>query len=96
MTEIKHSTDGHNGSFDYIFEGQKLAEMVYRMTSDLQMTIDHTEVHESLKGLGIGKKLLETIVEYARTEKIKIIPMCSFARVTFERVEEWRDVLLNR
>ena len=94
MTEIKHSIDGDTGSFDYIFEGEKLAEIIYTKISDSQMTIDHTEVHESLKGLGIGKKLLETIVEYARTKNLKIIPMCSFAKVTFDRVEEWRDVLL--
>ena len=93
MSEIKHTTDGLNGSFDYVVEGQNLAGMFYRMTGDLQITIDHTEVDESLKGRGIGRDLLESLVEYARTENLKVIPMCSFARVTFERVEEWRDVL---
>lgn len=93
MREIKHTTDGHNGSFDLIVEGQKLAEMVYMMTGDLQMTIHHTEVHESLEGHGIGKTLLGYLVEYARRENLKVIPMCSFARVTLERTKDWQDVL---
>ncbi len=43
------------------------------------MIIEHTEVDESLEGKGVGKQLVHTAVEYARTHNIKIstaVPLC--------------------
>jgi predicted GNAT family acetyltransferase len=33
------------------------------------------------------------VVNYARENKIKIIPLCPFAKSVFDKVEEIRDVL---
>lgn len=95
MENIKHQRDGNNGSFIYYLEGRKLAEMVYVISSEKLMVIDHTEVDESLKGQGIGKKLLATLVEYVRAHEIKVIPMCPFAQATFQKTTEWQDMLAN-
>jgi predicted GNAT family acetyltransferase len=57
------------------------------------MIIDHTEVDESLQGQGIGKKLLEQLVLFARTYDIKVVSHCQFANVTFQRMKDWQDVL---
>ncbi|MCV2983426.1 GNAT family N-acetyltransferase, partial [Escherichia coli] len=38
--------------------------------------IEHTDVDESLKGQGIGKRLVAKVVEKMRREKRKIIPLC--------------------
>ncbi len=91
--EIKHQTDNHRGSF-YVEAGtKKIAQMVYVMAGPKRMIIEHTEVDESLRGKGIGEKLLETLVEYVRKEGLKVIPLCPFAKATFKKNEQLQDVL---
>ena len=43
--------------------------------------------------LGVGKKLVEASVTWARSEKLSILPLCPFAKATFDKTPEWRDVL---
>lgn len=90
---IQHEFDGQKGSF-FIQEGAKrFAEMVYVMAGPQKMIIEHTEVDESLKGQGIGAKLLEELVDFVRKEKIKVIPLCPFAKATFKKRTDLQDVL---
>lgn len=91
---IQHKKTGGKGAFYVEQDGALLAEMSYTMPSDDKMIIDHTEVDESLSGKGVGKQLVHSAVEYARTHHIKIIPLCPFAKATLDRVKEWQDVLL--
>lgn len=76
-------------------DGAILAEMVYTMPSPDKMIIEHTEVDDSLAGKGVGKQLVQTAVDFARTNNIKIIPLCPFAKSVFDRVSEWGDVLVK-
>lgn len=92
--QIQHK-QGKVKSMFYVEQDDKiLAEMVYSTPNPGQMLIEHTEVDESLSGKGIGKQLVYAAVEYARTNNIKIIPLCPFARSVFDRVKEWQDVLI--
>jgi predicted GNAT family acetyltransferase len=50
-------------------------------------------VDSSLKGQGAGTKLLLSIVEKARKENFKILPLCPFARSVFDKHESIKDVL---
>jgi uncharacterized protein len=93
LGHIVHNKTDKGGSFDYTIEGNKLGEMVYVMAGDKKMIIDHTEVDDSLKGQGIGKKLLSDLVDYVRANNIKVFPLCPFASATFKRTKEWQDVL---
>lgn len=91
--EIQHQFDGRKGSF-YIEEGAKrFAEMVYVMAGPKKLIIEHTEVDDSLKGQGIGAKLLEALVDYVRKEEIKVLPLCPFAKATFKKRPDLQDVL---
>jgi predicted GNAT family acetyltransferase len=90
---IQHIQSDSGGSFCYIYEGERVGEMHYRMSANNKMIIDHTEVDEEMEGQGIGKHLLQALVDYVREKKIKVISRCTFARATFERMKEWQDVL---
>lgn len=93
MEEIIHEIEDQKGGFYYELNGTRLGEMVYRVAGEGQIMILHTEVDEWLKGQGVGKKLLQRLVEYARENKIRVTPICPFARATFIRMKEWQDVL---
>ena len=91
--KIQHQLDGRKGSF-FVEEGAKrFAEMVYVMAGQKKMIIEHTEVDESLKGQGVGAKLLEYLVDYVRKEEIKVLPLCPFAKATFKKRPDLQDVL---
>jgi predicted GNAT family acetyltransferase len=92
---IKHKQEGGKGMF-YVEENDKvLAELVYSIVSADKIIIEHTEVDDSLSGKGVGKQLVETATDYTRSNNIKVIPLCTFARSVFEKEKEWQDVLLN-
>lgn len=74
-------------------EGNMVAEITYMPSGDSQITIDHTYVSESLRGQGIAGKLIESVVQEAREQGYKIVPLCSYAKAVFERKSEYRDVL---
>ena len=91
--EIQHQSDGRRGSF-FLEEGDKrIAEMVYVMAGPKKMIIEQTEVDESLRGQGVGAKLLEALVDFVRKEEIKVIPLCPFASATFKKRADLQDVL---
>ena len=94
--EIQNKKVGTKGIFYIEKDKAMVAEMVYTMPSAETMIIEHTEVSESLKGQNIGTKLVKTAVEYARKNKLKIIPLCPFTLSVFKRhPEEYADVWLK-
>lgn len=91
--EIQHQSDGRRGSFFIAGSEKRIAEMVYVMAGPDKLIIEHTEVDESLKGKGVGAKLLEALVDFVRKEEMKVIPLCPFAKATFKKRTDLQDVL---
>ncbi|MEQ8425550.1 MAG: GNAT family N-acetyltransferase [Cyclobacteriaceae bacterium] len=91
--EILHKETETKGSFYVEQDGTVLAEMTYSKAGEKMIIIDHTEVGEALKGKGVGLQLVKASVDHARTLKIKILPLCPFAKSVFDKKEEFRDVL---
>lgn len=82
-----------NGNFNINNEGRKVALMTFVFADPDKIIIDHTEVSPVFNGKGLGKKLIEKAVEVARQKKWTIIPLCPFAKKTFEKNPEYNDVL---
>lgn len=93
--EIKHRENTHKGSFYVEERDLLLAEMTYSFAGSDKMILDHTVVADSLKGNGLGNRLVEAAVSYSRDKNIKIIPLCPFAKSVFERNPTYQDVLLK-
>lgn len=84
------------GSKGRVFIGdpdKPLAEMTWSRAGEELLIIDHTEVSPSLKGQGIGRKLLDRVVQMARYNSIRILPLCPFAKSVFDKDPLLRDVL---
>ncbi len=90
---IQHEVLGKKGRFYLEIDGEQKAEMTYTFAGDNKIIIDHTEVDPSLKGQGVGYKLVEAAVTYAREKDIKILPLCPFANAVFKKKKEYSDVL---
>ncbi|MGO1597170.1 MAG: GNAT family N-acetyltransferase [Sphingobacterium sp.] len=92
---IKQEVNGSKGAFIAQEDGKKVGEMTYSQAGAGKFIIDHTEVDPEEKGKGIGHLLLFKVVEYARENQLKIIPLCPFAKASFERDINIRDVLFS-
>jgi len=93
QNEVQLTIDGKKGFFYIEVDGKQEAMMTFVFAGEDKIIIDHTEVNLGNEGKGFGKKMVAKAVEYARENKIKIIPLCPFAKSVFDKVAEFRDVL---
>ena len=93
--EIQQINDTRRGYFEAVEDGKEAGKMTYTWAGDTKFIIDHTEVNPDFNGKGVGKKLVMAAVEYARTNNLKIIPLCPFAKSVFDKNEDIRDVLFS-
>jgi predicted GNAT family acetyltransferase len=90
---IEHQEDGARGAFHIQRNGQRIAEMTYSRTSPALVVVDHTYVDPSLRGHGVAGQLQDAMVAWARETRTKVVPVCSYVKVRFDRDPSIRDVL---
>lgn len=67
--------------------------MSYIFAGDAKFIIEHTEVHPSHEGQGLGRKLVQAGVDFAREKELKIIPLCTYAKSIFDKTPAYNDIL---
>lgn len=92
--KIDHQEKESGGAFYIKLEDRRMAEMTYSRTNASMIIIDHTEVDPSLAGKGVGRQLLDTLVQWARATGTKVVPLCPFAKAQFDKDPSIRDVLV--
>lgn len=92
--EISHEENKKKGSFYIDEDGKRAAEIQYFHSGKGELTIYHTEVDKSMRGKGVGEKLVERAVSYARENGLKINATCPFAHKVIEEDPETRDILV--
>jgi hypothetical protein len=83
-----------NGRAAFVLEegAERLAEMEFAIQGD-NLTVYHTQVSEKLQGQGVAGELLSTMVDYARKNNKKVIPLCPYVHAQFKRhPEQYADI----
>jgi predicted GNAT family acetyltransferase len=93
--ELIHKDNGEKGSFVLKTDSENAGEITYVWIDDNNIIIDHTGIRSKYEGQGLGKKLVDAVVEMAREKKLKIIPLCPFAKALFARSSKYNDVNSN-
>ena len=91
--EIKlNLNDKDHGGF-FLTEGEEqIGEMTISISGE-RLTVYHTEVAKKAEGKGYAKKLLNAMAEYARSNQLKVIPLCPYVHAQFKRhPEEYADI----
>ncbi len=91
--EVKNKNDGKRGAFYIEDNGKEIGLMHYIFSGPGKMIIDHTEVNEAYEGKGLGRQLVKAGVAFARENKLKILPLCPYAKKIFDITPEFADVL---
>lgn len=84
-------TKDANGFYMHDEYHKLLAEITYSSSNSI-IIIDHTFVDSSLRGQGIGGKLVSEVVKLAIDTNKKIIPLCPFAKKIFEQTESYHFI----
>ena len=93
--KINREEHGKKGAFFIEENDEWVAEMTYVRSGENEITIDHTEVDESLQEKGIGRDLVTEGVKYARENNLKIVPVCPFVKKIVDETPEFQDVLVG-
>jgi predicted GNAT family acetyltransferase len=64
----------------------------YRVEGDT-ILVTHSEVPSALRGRGLGDKLVRGMLDLARTQGRKVVPICSFVAAYMRRHPEYGDIL---
>jgi predicted GNAT family acetyltransferase len=77
-TTISHQPKHH----EFVLEkaGKRLGYLDYTLTPDKVMTIEYVQVDPPLRGTGMGNRLVEAAVAWARESDLSLQARCSFAR----------------
>ncbi len=91
--DITQQDDGKYGAFTTADNGTPAGEMTYTWAGDSMFIIDRTGMEAAYKGQGVGRKMLDAAVAFARKKQLKILPLCPFAKSVFDKHASIRDVL---
>jgi len=91
--KIIQENDERRGLFKAVEDDKEAGIMTYTWAGSTKFIIDHTEVSEDFKGKGVGKQMLMKAVDYARSNHLKIMPLCPFAKSVFDKDPDIADVL---
>ena len=89
---IHHQRSENRGEFVMERDGVRVGELTYSLAGS-RMTILHTEVAPSMRGSGAARNLLDSAVQWARAENLKVASRCSYASAVFTRTPAYADVL---
>lgn len=82
----------HKGEVQLFSDDRKVGFMDIQISGNV-LTVFHTEVDPAYEGRGFAKLLLHQLVEYARENTLKIMPLCPYVHLQFRRhPEEYNDV----
>jgi len=68
------------------------AQLDYERSSDV-IRITHTGVPPAIGGRGVAGELMRTVLEFARVERLKVVPSCSYAATYLKRHPQYADLL---
>lgn len=68
------------------------AELTYSVTTPTLIIADHTGVPDSFRGTGAGLALVQALVDAARKDGFKVVPLCPFVKAQALKHPDWADV----
>lgn len=88
--EIEHNESAHR--FEARVDGN-LALVQYRYSEDGAMVLAHTEVPRTIEGRGIGSKLAQAALEYARSRDLRVVVTCPFISSYIDKHPEYQSLV---
>lgn len=72
-------------------DGACIGEITYKESAD-SWQADHTYVKDEYRGRSIAERLLDGLADQARAQNKKIVPICPYVVLKFEKNSKYDDV----
>ena len=72
--------------------GNEMALISYRRTGD-RIAFRHAEVPVAFEGKGVAGKLARAALDFARANKLQVVPVCPFVASYIRKHAEYQDLL---
>ncbi|WP_454812702.1 GNAT family N-acetyltransferase [Labrys neptuniae] len=69
------------------------AEIVFTRRDPALISADHTGAPETMRGTGAAAALVAYMVEDARRDGFRILPLCPYVRAQYRKHPDWADVM---
>jgi len=89
---LKINHDKEAQKFSLTIDG-KDSSVLYRMTANKTMDIYRTYVPPEQRNNGLAGKIVKAALDYAKENKLKIIPSCSYTEYFIEKNKEYESLL---
>jgi predicted GNAT family acetyltransferase len=76
-----------NGVHEFVLriDGERHGFLEFTRPQVGLMRIEYVEVSPALRGTGLGRQLVEKAVDFAKDAKLRVVPICSYARAVITR-----------
>lgn len=96
LTITKQERDARHGRYVGRIEGiDAEGEITFTHRGPGVISADHTGVPDAMGGRGVAKALLEFMLDDARAEGFRIIPLCPYIFAQYARHPEWRALFVT-
>ena len=87
MRKVSIEREELNGVHEFVLriDGERLGFLAFTRPEVGLMRIEYVEVAPELRGAGLGRQLVAKAVEFARDAKLRVVPICSYARAVIQR-----------
>ena len=65
--------------------GKRLGSLEFTRPDAKILRIEYVEVAPELRGTGLGRKLVQAAVNWAKETDQRVVPICSYARMVIQR-----------
>lgn len=94
---FENKRSGNGGVITLNNELKEIGRLTYTIfPEEKKLIISFVLVHPEFEGRGMGKYLVEEGIKFARENKWKVYPHCSYARSVMMRMNDVDDVFLQR
>jgi predicted GNAT family acetyltransferase len=76
-----------NGVHEFVLriDGERHGYLEFTRPEVGLMRIEYVEVSPALRGTGLGRQLVEKAVDFAKDARLRVVPICSYARAVITR-----------
>lgn len=95
--EFTNNQSGNGGFITLNDNSEEIGRLTYTIfPEDQKLIISFVLVHPQFEGKGMGKRLVDEAIRFARENQWRIYPHCSYARSVMTRMNDVDDILLTQ
>ena len=87
MQTVSIEREELNGVHEFVLriDGERHGFLEFTRPEVGLMRIEYVEVSPALRGTGLGRQLVEKAVDFAKDARLRVVPICSYARAVITR-----------